>query len=50
MANIVAADFNPPKNSEQHLLSSVGTVHLMPFICSVPTELIRNTCKLGTVD
>jgi hypothetical protein len=28
MANIVAADFNPPINNNNYLLSSVGTVHL----------------------
>jgi hypothetical protein len=28
MAHIVAADFNPPINNNDYLLSSVGTVHL----------------------
>jgi hypothetical protein len=48
MDNIVAADFNPPMNNEDFSMSFVGTAHLIPFVCAVPTELnINRTLFIG---
>jgi hypothetical protein len=36
MANIVAADFNPPINSNELLLNPVGMAHLIGFYMHHP--------------
>jgi hypothetical protein len=50
MADIVAADFNPPMNSHQLLLNPAGMVHLIGFYMHHPYGIQKKNSKFRPVD
>jgi hypothetical protein len=50
MANIVAADFNPPMNNPQLLLNPVGMIHIKAYYMRHPYGIQRKCRNFRPVD